>query len=200
MKVNAQEHNKMNRPGRVGRATRGSVRAVGLVTALVAVLAAGCGSTGDAAESGARDDRGELTQLVYRFYDYMEEGRFDDLDAVLSKDVVVSSPGMGVTEGREAVIAGAEEGAKTEDRTQHVVTNVLVDLSGDKAKVRANVEQLFGSSTTPEGKIAPEPTLSISSVMHYEAVRAPEGWRVSRIEGDVLWAVDSAAPGAAAGQ
>jgi len=190
----------MNRPGRVGRATRGSVRAVGLATVLVALLTAGCGASGDAAEGGARDDRGELTQLVYRFYDYMEEGRFDDLDAVLSKDVVVSSPGMGVTEGREAVVAGAEEGAKTEDRTQHVVTNVLIDLNGDKAKVRANVDQLFGSSTTPEGKIAPEPTLTISSIMHYEAVHSSEGWRVSRIEGDVLWAVDSQAAANPAGQ
>jgi SnoaL-like protein len=168
----------MNRPG---------IAAAGL---LVAVLAAGCGSTAGADESTARDDRGDLTQLIYRFYAYMEEGRFDDLDAVLSRDVVVSSPGMGVTEGRDAVVADAEAGAKTEDRAQHVVTNVLVDVDGDKATVRANVDQLLGSSTTPAGKIAPEPTLTISSLMRYEAVHSPEGWRVSRIEGDVLWAVE----------
>lgn len=185
----------MNRPGRVGRARRGPVRVVGLLAALLAalLLASGCGTAaGDdaGADSAAKDDRGDITQLVYRFYAYMEEGRFDDLDAVLSKDVVVSTPGMGVTEGQEAVIASAEEGAKMEDRTQHVVTNVLIDVDGDKAKVRANVDQLLGSSTTPKGKIAPVPDLTISSLMRYEMVRTSEGWRVSRIEGDVLWAAE----------
>lgn len=192
----------MNRAGRFGEAGRGSVRTFGLMAALVvALLTAGCGTSDSPEAAGARDDTGDLTQLVYRFYAYMEDGRFDDLDAVLSEKVVVSTPGMGVTEGREAVVSSAEEAAKTEDRAQHIITNVLVDVDGDKAKMRADVNQLLGSSTTPKGKIAPEPSLTISSRMRYEATHTSEGWRVSRIEGDVLWAIEGPpAAGAAAGQ
>jgi ketosteroid isomerase-like protein len=188
----------MNWLGRIGRNRRGSVRAVALSAVLVALLTAGCGSSSDsdAGATAARDDRGDLTQLIYRFYSYMEEGRFDDLDQVLAKDVVVSSPGMGDTEGREAVIAGAQEGAKTEDRTEHVVTNVLVDVTGDKAKVAAYVNQSLGSSTTPAGKIAPEPDMTISSRMRYDATRTADGWQLTRLEGDVLWVTEKKAPAA----
>jgi hypothetical protein len=34
--------------------------------------------------------------------------------------------------------------------------------------------------------------------MRYEATKTPDGWRLSHIEGDVLWAAQ--APAAAAGQ
>ncbi|WP_328345835.1 nuclear transport factor 2 family protein [Micromonospora sp. NBC_00421] len=157
---------------------------------LVALPTAGCGT--DKVEY--RDDRGDITQLVYRFYADTTEGKFDDLNKVLSEGVVVSNPGGGLTEGRDKVIAGASEGFKTEDRVQELVSNVLVDLDGDKAKVRADVVQLFGSSVTPKGKIAPEPTLTLNSRMRFEATRSSDGWRLSRIEGDVLWAIDKSVP------
>ncbi|MEU4246205.1 nuclear transport factor 2 family protein [Amycolatopsis sp. NPDC026612] len=185
--------------GRVGRATRGSVRAAGLVAALlVALLAAGCGTSSGSGQAAAKgDDRGDITQLIYRFYATMEDRQFDKLNVVLADGVVVKTP-FGVTEGRDKVIAETAEAAKQEDRAQHVVTNVLVDVDGDKAKVRAFVDQLIGSSKAPAGKAGPAPSMTISSLMRYEATRTPDGWRVSHIEGDVLWATQAAA--APAGQ
>ncbi|MEU7617527.1 nuclear transport factor 2 family protein [Micromonospora rifamycinica] len=185
----------MDRPGGIVRSRRGSVRVVGLLAALaVAVPTAGCAA--DKVEY--RDDRGDITQLIYRFYADTTEGKFDDLNKVLTEGVVVTNPGGGLTEGREKVIAGASEGFKTEDRVQELVSNVLIDLNGDKAKVRADVVQLFGSSVTPKGKIAPEPALTLNSRMRFEATRDSQGWRLSRIEGDVLWAVDKPAAAPAA--
>ncbi len=189
----------MNQPGRIGRARLGSVRAAGLLAALaIALLTAGCGAASGSDQAAAKDDRGDLTQLIYRFYDTMEARQFDKLTAVLAEGVVVSSGGMGTTEGRDKVIAQSAEAAKHEDRAQHVVTNVLVDVNGDKAKVSAFVDQLIGSSTTPKGKVAPEPMMTISSRMRYEATHTADGWRISRIEGDVLWATQAQA--APAGQ
>nr|AXL06408.1 nuclear transport factor 2 family protein [uncultured bacterium] len=171
----------------------------GLVAAfLVALLTAGCAAdsgSGNAAAKG--DDRGDLTQLVYRFYSTMEDRQFDKLNAVLAEGVVVKTP-FGVTTGRDKVIAETSEAAKQEDRAQHVVTNVLVDVDGDKAKIRAFVDQLIGSSKAPAGKAGPEPAMTISSLMRYEATRTPDGWRISNVEGDVLWATQSQA--APAGQ
>jgi hypothetical protein len=175
----------MNRPGRAGWAGRGSVRAVGLAaTVLIGLLTAGCGAD----PAPYRDDRGDITQLVYRFYADTGEGKFDNLNQVLSDNVVVSSPGGGLTTGRDKVIANSSRAAKSEDRTEHLVSNVLVDVNGDNSTVEADVVQSFGSSKTPQGKLAPSPTLTINSRMHFQAVRTAQGWRLSRIEGDLLWA------------
>ncbi|MFF5173683.1 nuclear transport factor 2 family protein [Micromonospora sp. NPDC000089] len=157
-----------------------------MATLLVALPAAGCGA--DKVEY--RDDRGDLTQLVYRFYADTSEGKFDQLDEVLSDGVVVTNPGGGVTEGRDKVIASAAEGFKKEGRAQEFANNVIVDVNGDKANIQAEVIQLFGSSVTPKGKIAPEPTLTINSRMHFQAEHSSKGWRLSRIEGDVMWVID----------
>lgn len=180
--------------GRVGRTTRGSLRAVGLLAVLFAALVtAGCGAgSASGADAPKTDDRGEITQQIYRFYATMEDRQFDKLNTVLADGVVVKTP-FGTTTGRDKVIAQTAEAAKQEDRAQHVVTNVLVDVNGDKATVRAFVDQLIGSSKTPQGKMGPQPTTTVSSLMRYEATKTPDGWRLSHIEGDVLWAAQAPA-------
>ena len=124
----------MNRPDKAGRAR--SLRAVGVSATIVAaaLLTAGCGGSADA--SAPRDDRGDLTQLIYRFYNDMEYGQFDKLNTVLTDDVVVTNAG-GKTQGRDKVIAQSAEAAKTEGRTYHLVSNVLVDLDGDRPELPA---------------------------------------------------------------
>lgn len=189
----------MNRPGRVGR--RGSVRVIGLLaTLVVALLTAGCGIFSSSDASGYRDDRGDLTQLVYRFYDYSATGQFPKMDQVLTDDVAVSSPGGGETKGRDKVVASASAAFKQEGRTQHLVSNVLVDVNGDKATVQAEVVELFGSPTTPKGKLAPEATMTLNSTMHFEAARTPQGWRLSRIVGDLQFASQKPAAAGSTGQ
>ncbi|MBE8517742.1 nuclear transport factor 2 family protein [Amycolatopsis sp. H6(2020)] len=180
--------------GRVGRTTRGSLRAVGLLAVLFAALVtAGCGAgSASGADAPKVDDRGEITQQIYRFYATMEDRQFDKLNTVLAEGVVVKTP-FGVTTGRDKVIAQTAEAAKQEDRAQHVVTNVLVDVNGDKATVRAFVDQLIGSSKTPQGKMGPQPTMTVSSLMRYEAAKTPDGWRLSHVEGEVLWAAQAPA-------
>ncbi|GAA3435889.1 nuclear transport factor 2 family protein [Kutzneria kofuensis] len=175
----------MKHAGRVGPA-------VGLSATVLAaaLLATGCGApASNAADTPKGDDRGDITQLIYKFYDNMEKNQYDKEKDVLADGVTVKNPGGGVTTGADKVIANASAAAKNEDRTQHVVTNVIVDVNGDKATAQADVDQLFGSSKTPQGKLAPEPTMRLSSKMHFEATRTANGWRVSHIEGDLLWAV-----------
>ena len=84
------------------------------------------------------DDRAKVTDLVYRLGVYLDEGRFEEMHELLVEDATVSTPG-GQAEGRDAVISQAQRNHRPGQRFQHVTTNVLVDLDGDRAKVRANL-------------------------------------------------------------
>ncbi|RSN55637.1 MULTISPECIES: nuclear transport factor 2 family protein [Actinomadura] len=134
------------------------------------------------------DDRADLTQLIYRFCTLMDEGRFEDLRSVFAEEVASKDPSGAPVRGRDAVIAGAAAAHSPGERSQHLVHNVLIDVDGDRADVTASVVVILSDDTAPEGAIAPEPKLTISSRLRYGAVRAPEGWRVSSIDGDLVWA------------
>ena len=54
------------------------------------------------------------------------------------------------------------------EKTQHVITNVLVDLDGDTAKAGANSIITFPDNTQTERYA-------------FETRRTPEGWRLTRI-------------------
>ncbi|MFB4267102.1 nuclear transport factor 2 family protein [Nonomuraea sp. GTA35] len=132
-------------------------------------------------------DRADVTQLIYRLYACMDEGRFAGLSSVFSDDISVRTPG-GLATGREAVIAQASRNHSTTERVQHFVHNPLVEVDGDHATVRADVIVTFTPDGTPDGRTAPEPRYTLSERFHYEATRSSEGWRLSRVDGTPVWA------------
>jgi hypothetical protein len=106
---------------------------------------------------------------------------------LLVEDATVSTPG-GRAEGREALIAQARRNHPADQRFQHVTTNVLLDLDGDRAKVRANlIVTITTADTKPSAAPAPPPRCTIGEVYSFELVRTRGGWRFSRIETVPLW-------------
>lgn len=120
-------------------------------------------------------DRQAITDLVSRLGLWLDEGRFDEASSILTDDVAVSTPG-GQASGIERVIAQARRNHQFE-ALQHVISNVLVDLDGDRADVRANLVATFvGSGVEQHGER-----------YRFEAVRRPEGWRLARVEVEPVW-------------
>ncbi|MCI2423487.1 nuclear transport factor 2 family protein [Saccharopolyspora sp. K220] len=72
-------------------------------------------------------------------------------------------------------------------RTQHVTSNVLIDLDGDRAAVGAKLIAIF----VPDPD-ALEPAFTIGERYRFEAVRTHQGWRFSHVAADRLWKVVSA--------
>ena len=120
-------------------------------------------------------DRQAITDLVSRLGLWLDEGRFDEAPSILTEDVAVSTPG-GQASGIERVIAQARRNHQF-DGLQHLISNVLVDLDGDRADVRANLVATFvGSAIEQHGER-----------YRFEAMRTPAGWRLSRVDVKPVW-------------
>jgi SnoaL-like domain len=133
-------------------------------------------------------DRSEITDLVYRLGVCLDEGRFDEMRTLFVEEATARTPG-GTAEGREALVAQARRNHRSDERIQHVTTNLLVAPDGDRATVRANLVVHFAPSGDPAGGAAPAPPARfvLGEVYRFDVVRTPQGWRFSRVETSPVW-------------
>ena len=127
-------------------------------------------------------DRAEITQLVARLGRFLDERRFDTAREVFVEQIAVDTPG-GTAQGIDAVVAQASRNHDV-DRTQHVITDVLIDLdpAGDRATVAANLTVVF----VPDAA-TPARHRTLGERYAFEAVRTADGWRLARVEVTPVW-------------
>lgn len=160
--------------------------ALPLLAVPLAALTAACTSstTTDAEEVRDMLDRQQITALVDRLGRALDEGRFDDLRAIYTPDAIAKTPG-GTAEGRDALIAQASRNHTADKRIQHVISNVLVDVRGNAADVRANLIATFAPA--PANGTIPQPQYTLGEIYRFDAVRTAEGWRLSRVQTTPIW-------------
>jgi 3-phenylpropionate/cinnamic acid dioxygenase small subunit len=130
-------------------------------------------------------DRAELIDLVNRVGRYADEKRFDEALDLRTEDCVsIMRNGELRLVGKEALEQGHKFLAPY-SHTQHLMTNVLIEVHGDTATIRAN-----GTSTHVYAD-EPEATWVVKGVYRHEAVRTPNGWRLSKTQEDRLWEEDT---------
>lgn len=117
-------------------------------------------------------DRTELADLVARHSLWIDEGRFDEADRLFTEDVVVTSP-RGKVHGIEALIELVRSGHDTYASTLHSKSNLIIDVDGDTATVRAHEIAVF---------VIDDKTEAIAAVVHrYGARRTEDGWRFDHL-------------------
>ncbi len=119
-------------------------------------------------------DHQHVVDLISRLGRWLDDKRFDDARSVLTEDVTVSTPG-GQAEGIERVAAQASRNHQVP--TQHLITNVLVDLDGDSASATANLLVTFAGETVEQQ----------GERYRFDAARTDAGWRLRRIEVTPIW-------------
>jgi len=125
--------------------------------------------------------RNEIAILVHRLGACLDEGHFEDMRSIFVEDATAKTPG-GLAEGLDALIAQASRSHSPDDRIQHLISDVVIDLDGDRASIRANLLVTFtGRSDVPGSH------LSLGEVYHFDALRTPYGWRLARVESIPVW-------------
>jgi hypothetical protein len=138
-------------------------------------------------------DRTEIVNLVTRLGLWLDEGQEPAVAAsILTADATARTPG-GVAEGRDALVAQAHRNHAVP--TQHVITNVLIDLDGDRAEVGANLVVTFADGPAEH---AAQPGLpaagrTLGERYRFEVVRTAQCWRIAHVETSVRWTSGAAA-------
>ncbi|TMR05429.1 nuclear transport factor 2 family protein [Actinomadura soli] len=117
-------------------------------------------------------DRAELADLVARHSLWIDEGRYGETDRLFTEDVVVTSP-RGDAHGIEALIDLVRSGHDMYVRTLHSKSNLIIEVDGETATVRAHDIAVFVIDDKTEALAA--------GYHHYEARRTEDGWRFDRL-------------------
>ena len=125
-------------------------------------------------------DRLDIAELISRLGLWLDEKRFDDGRSILAEDVVVRTR-AGTVQGVEAAERHARE-RHVEDRSQSVISDILIDLHGDRAAARANLTATFVPDASNPGQI-----YTVGEWYQFSLTRTPQGWRFARIEANPIW-------------
>ncbi|MGV9616179.1 nuclear transport factor 2 family protein [Nocardia xishanensis] len=130
-------------------------------------------------------DRNRITTLVDRLGRTLDEGTFEDFRNLYTADASATTPG-GTAQGVDAMIAQAGRSHSADKKIQHFISNVIVDLHGDTAAVRANLLATFAPAA--EGALT-EPKYTLGEIYQFDAVRTADGWRLSRVRSTPQWTI-----------
>ncbi|MGP3974442.1 nuclear transport factor 2 family protein [Streptomyces sp. 8N114] len=118
-------------------------------------------------------DRIELADLVARHSLWIDEGRYDETGRLFTPDVVVKSL-RGEARGIEALIELVRARHDDYARTLHNKSNLVIEIDGESATVRAHDIAVFVIDDKTEAIAA--------AIHHYGARRSEDGWRFDRLE------------------
>src|SRR4029453_5168038 len=130
-------------------------------------------------------DRQAIADLITRLGRMLDDKSFDDTEAILADEVTVQTPG-GRARGRDAVVAQGRRNHTV--RTQHVITNVLIELEQDYPRAWANLVPTFApdepeSQLTINGAEQSEQRLTLGSRYRFEAAGGARGGGLTSNEG-----------------
>ena len=115
-------------------------------------------------------ERWEIEDLFARLARVLDEGTPDDIRQVYTKDILVRSPRGGELRGIDEVLDYLRSTAVDGELTQHVHSDILVSVDGDRAETSANQLTFFYR----DGE-APHRRAGLR--LKYTAVRTDQGWR-----------------------
>jgi bifunctional hydroxylase/dehydrase len=127
-------------------------------------------------------DRADITDLISRFGAHLDTMRIDDLAEVFTVDVVSQFPVGEALPGLERLQGHARRMLSQWARTQHVITNVITDVDGDSAQVRANLV-----ATHVKEESEPDAHWDVGGFYDFTARRTADGWRFAKMTLNAIW-------------
>src|SRR5882672_4741965 len=113
-------------------------------------------------------DRLGIEENVSKLGRSLDERDFEALRELFTPDASVTTPG-GTATGHDALVEQARARHSRDDGIQHVITNLLVDVDGDQASVRAFL---------------------LGEVYRFDLRRTAEGWRFTTLRSNPVWSLN----------
>ena len=129
-------------------------------------------------------DRLDIERTINKLGGCLDERDFDGLRGLFTTDASVATPG-GTATGHDALVEQARRRHSNDAGIQHFVTNLLVDVDGDRARVRANLLVSFAH----DGPADAAPFL-LGEVYGFELSRTGDGWRITRLSSTPVWTLN----------
>jgi SnoaL-like domain len=129
-------------------------------------------------------DRHHILDLIATLGRCLDERDFEVLRDLFTDDASVTTPG-GTATGHDALVDQARRRHSQDAGIQHVITNQLVNIEGDRASVRANLLVSFARS----GVSDPHPFL-LGEVYRFELRRTDDGWRIAGLGSTPVWSLN----------
>ncbi|MDR6978052.1 hypothetical protein J2X68_004776 [Streptomyces sp. 3330] len=136
-------------------------------------------------------DHFEISTLVSRFFRALDERNLvgDGARAYVTDDVRSVTP-VGAADGAEAM-AHAQEALGRYARTQHIASDVLVDVEPDSGRATASWNALMThvhhEATLRRRGADADPLFTVGGRWEAELRREREGWRISRMSVRAVW-------------
>ncbi len=126
-------------------------------------------------------DKHEIAELIYRYATSVDTKDWERMASVFTEDAYLDYSSVGYPPGpRDDVLALLQKALDQMPMTQHFVTNIEVDLDGDRARVRAmfyNPMRIPGMSELTY----------CGGNYHHEVIRTDDGWKSCRLTEESLW-------------
>lgn len=138
----------------------------------------------------ALSDKLEIQELLARYARGVDTRDWELWKSVFTPDARLDYSSAGAAVGsRDEVAAWLEQAMASVPFAQHYITNVEIELDGDRARVRAmfyNPMQLPGT----------EGMSFCGGSYHHEMLRTAEGWKSERLVEENAWFLNPPTPGA----
>jgi len=137
----------------------------------------------------AISERSALAALLSAYFAAVDDKRLDAdvVAATFTPDATMTRPNGTTVTGREAILSRQSESFARFRATQHMLTDHLVELDGDVARLRVNVQavHLWGEGRHDPAELASH--FVAGGVLRAAARRTPDGWRLSEIAMRPTW-------------
>ncbi len=135
-------------------------------------------------------DKIEIHELFARYARGVDSQDWDVWKGVFTPDATLDYSSAGIPVGtRDEIAATFEAAFKTIPMAMHYITNIEVELDGDRATARA----MFFNPMVLPGNTEQS---SCGGYYHHDLVRTPDGWKCERLVEDNVWFLNP--PGAPA--
>jgi 3-phenylpropionate/cinnamic acid dioxygenase small subunit len=140
-------------------------------------------------------DKQEVVELLYRYATALDSRDWDLLATVFTDDGVAdySSLGLPVCDGAAAIVGACRTTLVGFDATQHIISNPVVELDGDRARARCYFQAQHRLVGAPGGD-----NFIVAGTYEDAVVRTAGGWRIAHRTLLATWFEGNAGIGEAA--